>query len=53
MLVEKLKDQWICSCGNWVGRQLTWCPECCEDRDADMVQEKEVTEGHFSPDPQD
>lgn len=23
------------------------------DRDADMVQEKEVTEGHFCPDPQD
>jgi hypothetical protein len=33
MLVEEMKDLWICSCGNWVARGLTWCPECCEDRD--------------------
>ncbi|MGD9208690.1 MAG: hypothetical protein PVH39_09415 [Syntrophobacterales bacterium] len=32
MLVDILKDQWICSCGNWVDRQLSWCPDCCEER---------------------
>ena len=32
MLIEKLKDQWICSCGNWVEWELSWCPDCCEDR---------------------
>ena len=32
MLVEKLKDQWICSCGNWVDEALYWCPDCCEDK---------------------
>ena len=32
MLVEILKNQWICSCGNWVDRQLSWCPDCCEER---------------------
>lgn len=32
MLVEKLKDQWICSCGNWIGQALSWCPNCCEDQ---------------------
>ena len=32
MLVEEMRDLWICSCGNWVGRMLSWCPECCEDR---------------------
>ncbi len=33
MLVEEMRDLWICSCGNWVGKTFTWCPECCEDRD--------------------
>lgn len=32
MLIEKLRDQWICSRGNWVDRQLSWCPDCCEQR---------------------
>jgi hypothetical protein len=32
MIVEKLKDQWICSCGNWVDLQLSWCPDCCEEK---------------------
>ena len=34
MLVEILKDQWICSCGNWVDRQLSWCPDCCAETSA-------------------
>ena len=32
MLVETLKDQWICSCGNWVDKTLHWCPDCCEEK---------------------
>ena len=32
MLVESLKEQWICSCGNWVDQAFTWCPDCCEDK---------------------
>ena len=32
MLVETLKDQWICSCGNWVDLQLSWCPDCCKEK---------------------
>ena len=32
MLVDALKDQWICSCGNWVDQALEWCPDCCEDK---------------------
>ena len=32
MLVEILKDQWICSCGNWVDLQLSWCPDCCDEK---------------------
>jgi len=31
MLVKDLNDQWICSCGNWVDRGFSWCPEYCED----------------------
>ena len=34
MLIEKLRDQWICSCGNWVDWELSWCPDCCEERAA-------------------
>jgi hypothetical protein len=30
MLVDALKDQWICSCGNWVDQSFEWCPDCCE-----------------------
>ena len=41
MLIEELTDQWICSCGNWVDRTLSWCPECCEDRDVQMIEEQE------------
>ena len=33
MLVKKLQNQWICSCGNWVGRALNWCPNCCEEQE--------------------
>lgn len=32
MLVEALKNQWICSCGNWVDKTFQWCPECCEEK---------------------
>ena len=32
MLVETLRDQWICSCGNWVDRTFDWCPDCCEEK---------------------
>ena len=32
MLVKALKDQWICSCGNWVDHSFEWCPDCCEDK---------------------
>jgi len=32
MLVDALKNQWICSCGNWVDRTFEWCPDCCEDK---------------------
>lgn len=31
MLIDTLKDQWICSCGNWVDRMISWCPDCCEE----------------------
>ena len=37
MLKEKLKDQWICSCGNWVDGDFRWCPSCCEDRDGEKA----------------
>jgi hypothetical protein len=39
MLVEKMRDLWICSCGNWVPQGLTWCLECCEDRDVPTPME--------------
>jgi hypothetical protein len=32
MLVDKLREQWICSCGNWVDKEFHWCPDCCEDK---------------------
>jgi hypothetical protein len=32
MLVDALKDQWICSCGNWVDEAFEWCPDCCENK---------------------
>jgi len=32
MVVDTLKDQWICSCGNWVDGTFEWCPDCCEDK---------------------
>jgi hypothetical protein len=31
MLIDSLRDQWICSCGNWVDRMIAWCPDCCEE----------------------
>jgi len=30
MVIDKLKDKWICSCGNWVHNQFYRCPNCCE-----------------------
>ena len=32
MLIDTMKDRWICSCGNWVHRMISWCPDCCEER---------------------
>ena len=32
MLIKALREQWICSCGNWVDGELEWCPDCCEER---------------------
>jgi len=39
MLIEKLEDQWICSCGNWVDHEFTWCPDCCKDRGDEMIDQ--------------
>ena len=44
MLMEKVGDLWICSCGNWVGRLFTWCPECCEERDVPKPMEDQEWE---------
>jgi len=44
MLKEKIGDLWICSCGNWVGRLFTWCPECCDDRDVPKPMEDQERE---------
>ncbi len=33
MLVEEIRDLWICSCGSWVGQAFSWCPDCLEDRE--------------------
>ena len=41
MLVEQLKEQWICSCGNWVDLAVTWRLTCCEDREFKRLEEKE------------
>jgi uncharacterized heparinase superfamily protein len=46
MLIEEMRDQWICSCGNWVGRQITWCPECCEDRVVHRKEERQEQEAY-------
>ncbi len=43
MFVEMLKEQWICFCGNWVDRMISWCPDCCEDRSAFRDKAKEAT----------
>ena len=32
MLIDRLRDQWICSCGNWVDEEFYWCPDCCEEK---------------------
>ncbi len=32
MFIEKLKDLWICSCGNWVDNDFVWCPDCCREK---------------------
>ena len=32
MTIDKLKDKWICSCGNWIDNEFHWCPDCCEDK---------------------
>jgi hypothetical protein len=48
MLVEEMRDLWICSCGNWVASQLSWCPECCEDRNIQKAEEQGSGEGPHS-----
>jgi hypothetical protein len=53
MLREEMRDLWICSCGNWVARQLSWCPECCEDRDVHGTEEqtdRETVQGSLTAD---
>ncbi len=45
MLMEKLKDQWICSCGNWVDGDFLWCPGCSEDRDGEETGSHLVEKG--------
>lgn len=50
MLIEEMRDLWICSCGNWVGRMLSWCPECCEDRYVHKEENQEQEESHKSLD---
>lgn len=30
MLVDAMKDLWVCSCGNWVDGAFEWCPDCCQ-----------------------
>ena len=41
MLIEEMTDQWICSCSNWVPQTFSWCPECCEDRDVQTMEQQE------------
>ena len=51
MLVGVLKDQWICSCGNWVDGAFDWCPDCCEDKYVyhyRWIREKEAVVGFSS-----
>ena len=45
MLIKKLKDQWICSCGNWVDGDFEWCPSCCEDRDGEETGSHLIEKG--------
>ena len=47
MLVEKLKDQWICSCGNWVDTAFTWCTDCCEDQEEQSIQTVEEQQSPY------
>lgn len=51
MLMERLRDQWICSCGNWVDGDFQWCPSCCEDRDGEGAGRMRIEIGpeHFVP----
>jgi len=52
MFIEKLKDQWICSCGNWVDQAVSWCPNCCEDQEDQSVlvaEERQAPYGSFIP----
>ena len=39
MLIKALREQWICSCGNWVDRELEWCPDCSEERSTDTYDD--------------
>jgi len=45
MLMEKLSDQWICTCGNWVDGDFQWCPGCCEDREGNSAGSPDTEAG--------
>lgn len=51
MLVEKLKDQWICSCGNWVDEELSWCPDCCQEHLESIHEVGQKEESHIQDAP--
>lgn len=42
MLIEELKDLWICQCGNWVDKEFKWCPDCCEDREKGVEEKTDL-----------
>ena len=44
MVIDKLKDKWICSCGNWVDRDFYRCSDCCEEKLELLYNSMEHTE---------
>lgn len=32
MIIDKFKDKWFSSCGNWVDKELSWLLNCCEEK---------------------
>ena len=39
MLIKALREQSICSCGNWVDRELEGCPDYCEEKCTDTYDD--------------